>query len=84
MTRIRTREQLRALYPEHYEVLLGYWMSGMNEKEHLDRFVETLKARRSQRRKPGRLAPPSWSPLYPFLGDGAEYGKARRTPPPKR
>ena len=59
MTRIRTREQLKALYPRHYNVLLGYWMSGMREKEHLDKFVEVLEAKKARGKKTTQPKPPS-------------------------
>jgi len=42
MTRIKTQKELQALYPEHHKVLLGYWLSGYNTKEHLDGFVQKL------------------------------------------
>lgn len=46
MTRIRTRKELLQLYPEYFNVLLGYWMDGVNEKEKLDSLAERLKNRK--------------------------------------
>jgi hypothetical protein len=46
MTRIRTRKELLELYPEYFNVLLGYWMDGVNERDKLDSLVERLKNRR--------------------------------------
>lgn len=49
MTRIKTQKELQALYPEHHKVLLGYWLSGYNTKEHLDGFVQKLTRKKGEK-----------------------------------
>ncbi len=41
---IRTQKELKELYGEHYDKVLGYWMSGMT-KEKLDILVARLSQR---------------------------------------
>jgi len=49
MTRIKSQKELQTLYPEHHKVLLGYWLSGYNTKEHLDGFVEKLTRKKPEK-----------------------------------
>ncbi len=49
MVRIKTQKELQALYPEHHKVLLGYWLSGYNTKEHLDGFVQKLTRKKAEK-----------------------------------
>jgi sRNA-binding regulator protein Hfq len=51
MTRIKTQKELQTLYPEHHKVLLGYWLSGYNTKEHLDGLAQKLKLTRKKPEK---------------------------------
>ena len=51
MVRIRTQKELETLYPEHFKVLLGYWLSGMTTREQLDNIVEKLSKKRAKKDK---------------------------------